>query len=59
MTTFIIVFQCSLIYSHERSPYLLGENLDISLEKSPPDKKKKEEMSRKREQRMMPAISER
>ena len=36
---------------------LLGANLEISLAKPPSDKKKKEEMLRKREARMMRAIN--
>merc|ERR1712025_502323 len=36
---------------------LLGADLEISLAKPPSDKKKKQEMLRKREQRMMRAIN--
>ena len=36
-----------------------GTKLEISLAKPPSDKKKKEEMLRKREQRMMQAMAER
>ena len=36
-----------------------GTKLEISLAKPPSDKKKKEDMLRKREQRMMQAMAER
>ena len=38
--------------------YLLGAKLEISLAKPPSDKTKKEEMLRRREQRMMQAMTE-
>ena len=55
-------------YKHYKIPFhfqelngrdLGGSPLEISLAKPPSDKKKKEDMLRKREQRMMQAMAER